>query len=291
MKQHLLSIDDLAIDAVDALFVRAQELSGGPGFRAPVRHAALLFFETSLRTRTGFVSAAHRLGWPTPIEVLERRASASSMPESLRDTVGVVSAYFDTLIVRHDGAIADVVPLVRQGTVVINAGDRGPSSEHPTQALIDVFAMSQLVGEIQDLSIVVAGDLRMRAARSLLNLLARRPPRGLVLVTDPALTEGLELPVALREAPMVDSYDDLERIDALHAIGIPNGSVEENVRSRLRVDARVLARLSARGKVFSPMPVIDEVDRDIRGDPRLAFLEQSALALPVRMAVLESFTL
>lgn len=290
MRQHLLSIDDLADGDIDNMLVRAAELLDETDLHAPVRHTALLFFETSLRTRTGFTAAAHRLGWPTPIEVLERRASESSMPESLRDTIGVVSAYFDTLVVRHDGAIGDVVSLVRDGTVVINAGDRGPRSEHPTQALIDTFAMNQLIGDIGELSVALAGDLRMRSATSLLKLLARRQPRELVLVTDPVLCDGLELPTALGGVRVVDRFDDLSGIDALHAVGIPNGAADERVRTRLRVDGRVLARLSARGKVFSPMPVIDEVDRDIRSDHRLGFLDQSALALPMRMAVFESLT-
>jgi aspartate carbamoyltransferase catalytic subunit len=285
---RLLSVDDLTDDAIVGVLARADELQAGSAPHASARHPALVFFEPSLRTRTGFISAAHRLGWPTPVEVIERRASAESMPERMSDTIAVASAYFDTLIVRPGAPIDSIAPHVPASCALINAGDRGPRAEHPTQTLIDLFAMSRLVGALENLSVVLVGDLRMRSARSLLKILARTRPRDLVLVTDPTLTDGLELPADLPPTRIVDHFGEVEDADAIHALGIPNNTCSEAVRTRLRVDKEALERLSSRGRVFSPMPVIDEIDRAVRGDPRLAFIEQSALGLYTRMAVLES---
>lgn len=287
MTTRLLSIDDLPDQALTNLLERSAELRHGSSPRRTQRRAALLFFETSLRTRTGFLAAAQRLGWPAPVEVMERRSSEISMRESIADTVAVLAAYFDTVIVRVDKPIDSIAKHVPSDVALINGGDRGDRAEHPTQALIDAFAMRRLLGEWGSLSVVLCGDMRMRSARSLLKLFARMPPGELVLVTDPALSGGLELPSGL-VSRVVDSFASLSSVDALHAIGIPHLAAPEDVRARLRVDASALRVLSTRGRVFSPMPVIDEIAQAVRSDPHMSFREQSALALPVRMAVLEA---
>lgn len=286
---HLLSVDDFSDEDIDAVIHLANRIAGGDVPRSAPRQLGMLFMEPSLRTRTGFMAAAHRLGWPTPIEVSERRAGLESQPESVADTVSVLSAYCDTLVARVGEPIASVAEHVPGGCTAVNAGDRGDVAEHPTQALIDLFAMETLVGPIAELSVALVGDLRMRSARSLLKLLARRPPRELVLVTDPVVMDGFACPDALSRSTITDGYDGIGDVDAIHAIGLPTQVRDESVRERLRVDAGVLGRLSGRGRVFSPMPVIDEVDRAVRSDGRLAFHQQSAQALFVRMAVLGEF--
>lgn len=289
MTRRLLSVGSLEQAEIPSLLARAAELRTGAATVAASRQLGLLFFEASLRTRTGFHAAAQRLGWPAPIEVLERRSSEVSMPESEGDTVAVLAAYVDAVVLRAHRPIEELASHVPADVGLLNAGDRGPTAEHPTQALIDVFAMEQLVGPLDALRVVLCGDLRMRAARSLLALFVGCPPGELLLVTDPALRDGLELPDGLNHL-MTDTWQDLSDVDALHAVGIPHGAVGEAVRTRLRVDRASLACLSARGRVFSPMPVIDEIAKAVRDDDRMAYLEQSALGLAVRMAVLESIS-
>lgn len=289
MSDHLLRIEDRSDQQLRALLERAREIMNGSAPESRARHLALVFFETSLRTRVGFAAAAQRLGWAPPIEVSERRGDARSMPESVEDTIAVMSAYFDTLVVRLDRPISSIMGCVLPDVTVVNGGDRGVDAEHPTQALIDFFAMQQLVGQMSDLHVAVVGDLRMRSARSLLRLLARMPPGRLTLVTDDSLTdEGRLADAVLGDARIVHDLRDVTDVDAVLAVGIPHGGATEDVRARLRVDGGALNCLSVRGRVFSPMPVIDEVAFAVRNDPRVAFLAQSALGLPVRMAALES---
>ena len=65
---------------------------------------------------------------------------------------------------------------------IINGGD---AFEHPTQALIDRFAIEQLVGPNRDLHIGISGDLTMRYTTSLLALLAESPPCPTALFAAP----------------------------------------------------------------------------------------------------------
>ena len=282
---RLLRIAELSDRAIDSILTRAAEYAdGATACTADSAIVALAFFQPSLRTRVGFASAAHRIG-ARPIEVVERRSPANSLPESVEDTLRVVSGYADALVVRSDQPADRSDAALPENVAWVNGGDGGADAEHPSQTLIDVFAMERLVGPLGDLHVVVTGDLRMRAARSLLRLLARRPPARLTVVSDPTLGTH---EAAVREvgAVVVESLDEVEEIDALYAVGIPKGPGEA-VRARLRVDTPRLARLSSRGAVLSPLPVIDEVAPGVRGDPRVRYFEQSDLALFVRMAVLE----
>jgi aspartate carbamoyltransferase catalytic subunit len=288
MGLRLLSIDDLSTEEVSSLLARAGELAAGSQPMQSRQSASMAFLEPSLRTRTGFLAAAQRLGWPTPVELTERRSSEISMTESVADTFAVLSAYFDLLLVRLDRPIATILPSVEDSASLINCGDRGSGAEHPTQALIDVFAATKLVAELADLHVALVGDLRMRSARSLLKLFVRCPPGRLTLVTDAALTGDLELPVGLGPHQRASGWPELRDVDVINAVGIPHLAASEDVRTRLRVNAQALGALSSRGRVLSPMPVIDEVAQSVRADPRVAFLAQSATAQHVRTALLES---
>lgn len=286
MTRHLLSIDDLDDDTVGSLMERATSSAAGQRPQSDPRVVGLLFLQTSLRTRVGFSAAAHRLGWG-PVEVTERRSSEVSTIESLADTIRVVADYVDVLVTRQARPAGELAAWVPDSCALLNAGDGGPEAEHPTQALADLFAMEHLLGATDDLHVALTGDLRMRSARSLIRLLSRRRVGKVSLVTSPGLRDGLRLPPVAAAWDVHDDVSALEEVDALHAVGIPHGATDEGTRARLRVDRRSLDALTFRGRVFSPMPVIDEVAATVRDDPRVAFLEQSRLALHVRTAVLE----
>jgi aspartate carbamoyltransferase catalytic subunit len=287
MGRMLLSVDNLSDRAVGAVLHRAAEhRSGAARLGRSAAIVALVFLESSLRTRVGFTAAAYRLGWNV-VDVLDRRANPRSMPESWTDTVRTVAGYSDVVVARTNR------PLVRaelEGSVpvpLLNAGDAGPRAEHPSQALIDVFAMEQALGPVSELRVAICGDLRMRAVRSLLALLGRMPPAALALVTVDALRRPDPLPAALTSFVEYRRPWQLGDIDVLYVAGIPHGSVGEDDRTRLRVDRRTLAALPEAAVVLSPMPVIDEIASNARGDRRLRLFEQSDGGLFVRMALLE----
>ena len=284
--RHIVGIGDLTDEEITDVLERAASFADGA---APPRADKLIglgFFEASLRTRVGFASAAHRSG-ASVVEVNDRRAAVDSMPESLIDTVRTVSGYIDALIVRAPRPAGEVAAAVLSDVPFLNAGDRGPGAEHPSQALIDFFAIERMVGPIDSVHVAICGDLRMRSARSLLALLARRPPASLSLITDESLLAGFALPAALVELTSFTTLERLGSVSVLNAVGIPHGAATEGVRSTLRIDGRALSAMSATGIVLSPMPIIDEIASSARSDPRMRYFEQSDLALSIRMALLD----
>lgn len=288
MNRLLLSIDDLDDGAVRSVLDRAASFAGDrpvPMTTGP-RVVGLVFLESSLRTRVGFAAAALRLGWHA-IDVMDQRSSPTSMPESWEDTVRTVSGYVDAVVARPGRPLVRAELIGHVAAPLINGGDTGQAAEHPSQALIDLFAIERL-GPVGERNIAICGDLRMRAVRSLLRLLSRTPPRMLVLISDPGLQPDTAVPPELAAVAQWRRPWEIDDIDVLYVAGIPHGALPESGRTRLRVDDKALARLHHDAVVLSPLPVIDEIAREVRNDPRMRLFEQSDGGLLVRMALLEA---
>jgi aspartate carbamoyltransferase catalytic subunit len=281
----LRTVDDLTDDEVDQVLRRAEVLSIGG---APTQNRSvvvgLLFFEPSLRTRVGFATAAARLGWDA-VDITGPRSTSPEFAESWEDTVRVVSAYCDVLVARPGRPLTDPTAPAPVACALVNAGDTGPAAQHPSQALIDVFAIERLRGPIERLAVAIVGDVGMRSVRSLLSLLSRRRPRQTSVVSHPTYLGRTDV---LR--PWVTVGADLDAAgsaDVIYVAGMPHDSIDIDDRRSMTIDGRFMRTLRHDAVILSPMPVLDEVHRDARRDPRVRFHEQSALAMFVRMAILE----
>jgi aspartate carbamoyltransferase len=144
-----------------------------------------LFAQPSTRTNESFVAAAEKLGASVRV-VADLRTSSFVKGESVEDAVRTLSSFYDTLVTRHpddDFAIRASWALARsrRPIPVISAGSG--RSEHPTQALLDVYTLRYSFagrGGIDGKRILMVSDLgRNRAARSLALLLTRYAIRRL----------------------------------------------------------------------------------------------------------------
>jgi len=281
----IVGVHDLGTEEIRLVLDRATSLRAGAAARlARPPLVGLLFLETSLRTRVGFAAAAARLGGQS-IDIAERRGSAVAMPEGWADTLRVVSGNVDLVVARPGRRLdaSQLRPLLVSS--FLNGGDAGPCGEHPSQALIDLYAIEQARGPVAQLTIAICGDLRMRAVRSLVRLFGRFPPRRLVAISDPRLDDSGDGAhgIAEHRTPW-----DVHDVDVLYVAGLPHGALDEPGRARLRVDRKALAALPSDAVVLSPMPVIDEISTTARSDPRIRMFQQSDDALFVRMALIEA---
>ena len=132
---------------------------------------ATLFYEPSTRTRLSFESAMHRLGGAV-ISSADMHASSAAKGESLADTVRVVGAYADLIVLRHPHDGAARVAAEYAPCPVLNAGDG--SREHPTQTLCDLYILRKKKGRLKGLTVAICGDLKYgRTVHSLIYALAR----------------------------------------------------------------------------------------------------------------------
>ena len=193
--KHLLSAGDLSLDEVNGILDLAEEMQqvqSRPVKKLPAlrgRTIINMFFEDSTRTRSSFEIAGKWLSADT-INV-SAKGSSTSKGESLRDTMLTLDAMgVDAFVIRHSssGAVAQAAGWVKAH--VINAGDG--QHEHPTQALLDAYAMRRHFRELggegwAGKRIAIVGDLlHSRVVRSNV-LLQRTLGSQVVLVAPPTL--------------------------------------------------------------------------------------------------------
>jgi len=252
-----------------------------------------LFFEPSTRTRLSFESAAHRLGIDV-IDVSEMSATSISKGETLADTIRMVDAYCDVIVLRHPHEGAARLAAKFSENPVINAGDGAGS--HPTQTLLDLFTIKRAKNRIDNLNIVIVGDLKYgRTVHSLVDALAmfgakltfvapeslQMPPdhvehvkrRGAV----PKLTGNLEK--AIPNA-------DVLYITRIQKERFPDPSEYNKVAGMYRINNEMLREAKKDLAVLHPLPRVDEIDPEVDKTPHAKYFEQAFNGIPVRMALL-----
>lgn len=285
---HLTSIHDLSDDEIVALLDRAAAIEKDP---KSVRHlldgkvVCAAFFEPSTRTRLSFESAAQRLG-ASVIGFSDPATTSSSKGETLEDTVRMLNAYSDLIVMRHPKEGAARRAAAVSTVPVVNAGD-GPG-EHPTQTILDLYTMRKERGAIAGLTVGLVGDLRYgRTVHSLVPALQRLGAKA-VAVAAP----GLELPKPLAgDVAAMDLEEAARSCDVLYVTRVQkerfaDAAEYEKVKGAFVVNADLLGRTKSRAIVMHPLPRVDEVSADVDGLPAAKYFEQARNGIPVRMAVL-----
>ena len=193
--RHLLSAADLSLAQINSILDVAEEMhdvQSRPVKKLPTlrgRTIVNMFFEDSTRTRGSFELAEKWLS----ADSLNMAAKGSSVSkgESMRDTMLTLDAMgVDAFVIRHSGSGAVFQASTWVKAQVINAGDG--QHEHPTQALLDAFAMRRHFREVGDddwttKTVAIVGDLlHSRVVRSNV-LLLRTLGAKVVLVAPPTL--------------------------------------------------------------------------------------------------------
>src|ERR1039458_1979533 len=142
----LLSVTDLSLEGVSRILTRATVLENeDPLVRDRIlakRRIALLFYESSTRTRTSFELAAKGLGADTTL--VSSLSSSIEKGESLKDTGITLKALgAECIILRSPYSGAPYLLAQATGLPVLNAGDG--MAEHPSQALLDLRTMLQFL--------------------------------------------------------------------------------------------------------------------------------------------------
>ena len=302
--RHLLTAGSLDIDDVDEFCHAAEEFETGlvPSQRFGGRTVALLFFQSSTRTRLGFEAAtvalgAHSIG-------MENMATSSRsnarVAESLEDCAAVISRLCDVIVVRHHEQGAAARMAAKSVSPVINAGDGW--NEHPTQALIDIYAMRRGLGTLRGKSIAFGGDPRGRVVRSLMQLLRFEGPKEIVFCPPPHYEVPADVLSAIAEnqisCRIIKTIDDaLLGCDAIMMAPYDMSDCGEpatssyvschNTPESYVITAEKIDRTSSKALLYHPLPRFDEIDPSCDVLPNAMYFEQVRLSKFMRMAVLD----
>ncbi len=307
--QSLLSVLDLSLADISTLLTRTSELEQTPpADRAQIlrgRTVALLFYESSTRTRTSFELAAKQLGATTTL--VSDKSSSIEKGESLKDTGLTLRALgAEAIILRHNTSGAPWLLARSTGLPVLNAGDG--THEHPSQALLDLRTILQRLHLDPDhvtpqtlagCTVTITGDiLHSRVARSNALLLPRLGARVLLCGPEPLLpdtfaqiapeqTSGTleitrDFPTAIKQSDILMQL----RIQRERLQNLDLDLADYTAHSQLNADRLRTAKPTA--VVLHPGPMIRglEITSDVADGPQSAIEQQVTNGLSIRSALL-----
>jgi len=265
------------------------------------RRVALLFYESSTRTRTSFELAAKGLGADTTL--VSSLSSSIEKGETLKDTGLTLRALgAEAIILRHNSSGAPWLLEAETHLPVLNAGDG--MHEHPTQALLDLRTILAHLRPgvkkadaetLAGVTVTIVGDiLHSRVARSNMLLLPRLGARVLVCGPKELLPEiaaqmgpGIaierDLDAALRQSQAVMML----RIQAERLAGLQLNL--EEYKKGYQLTGQRLAEHAPAAIVMHPGPIIRglELTAGVADGPQSVILEQVKNGVAIRMAVVE----
>jgi aspartate carbamoyltransferase catalytic subunit len=294
--EHVVSSEQFDRQLLDDIFARADRMAGHRDTRLAGRIMATLFYEPSTRTRLSFESAMLRLGGGVIGTEAAREFSSVIKGETLEDTIRMVSAYADVIVLRHDQAGASARAAAVATVPVVNAGD-GPG-EHPTQALLDLYTIRSELGSAEGIHVVFCGDLRFgRTVHSLALLLSLHPGVRMSFVAPEVVQVGNDLQARMTAAgisfQLTDRLDEvIDTVDVVYQTRVQKERFTdvadfEVARRAIRIDASVMRALPDKAIVMHPLPRVDEIATEVDADPRAAYFRQAGNGVAVRMALLD----
>jgi aspartate carbamoyltransferase catalytic subunit len=299
--RHLITLEDIRRDEVEAILERAQRYARRTGERPPTAATlrgvtiANLFTEPSTRTRVSFELAGRRLG--ADVVNIEVQLSSRVKGETMLDTVFTLQAlHFDVFVIRdaEPGVLSLVASHAAPDVSVLSAGEAHLA--HPTQGLLDALTVRQHKGPIEALKIAIVGDIRhSRVARSAWHVFRTLGAREIRLVGPQALLPAAE------EFPGCPRFDNLEDgllgVDVVMMLriqkerfaqtAIPDGG---EYFARYGLTAGRLARAQRDAIVMHPQPMNRgiEIASEVADGPQSVIRDQVSNGVAVRMAVLET---
>ena len=293
--KHLVSINQLSTEDILRLLDRAALFEQNPNRKLlEGRVIATLFFEPSTRTRLSFETAVNRLGGRV-IGFSDAATSSSAKGESLKDTISMVGNYADAIVMRHylEGAALYASELGR--APIVNAGDG--ANQHPSQTLLDLYAIRKTQGTLYDKTIALVGDLKYgRTVHSLIVGMAPFRPH-FIFVSPPELMMPEECKDFCRRAgipftEMTDFTPEVIRsVDVLYMTRVQRERFidleeYERVKNVYILTASMLEGCREHLRILHPLPRVGEIAQDVDDTPYAYYVEQAQGGLYVRQSIL-----
>lgn len=294
----LESIKDLSYDQINGLMSRALHFkrniySSQDTFPKKTPIIASLFLENSTRTINSFAIACKRLG--ANYLHIDAKTTSLSKGENLKETF---------LTLKHQGVDMVIMRTPNNNEFtefknidfplsIVNAGDG--THQHPTQALLDLFTMSESGHDIKGKTVLIVGDCKhSRVARSLIDLLPQFGAK-ILLCGPKEWVEGfsdnpkIETTQNMDEAIKSASLIYLLRIQKERHSKSSSAQTSEDYHSQYGVNLERLKRLNKLIPVYHPGPFNEgvEISQDIVESPYYFGYKQVEHSTYMRMAIIE----
>ena len=223
--------------------------------------------------------------------------SSAAKGETLLDTVNnILSMKVDMVVMRHSASGAPHFLAKHIPAAIINAGDG--VNEHPTQALLDAYSMTEKFGSLQGLNVALVGDI-MHSRVALSNIyLLKKMGANVTVVGPPTL-----IPKYINEAFDINVEYDIKKglqwCDVANVLRIQLERQNQPLFSSLReynmsygVTKNLLESLGKEITIMHPGPINRgvELDSDVADGSQSIILNQVENGVAVRMACLYLFS-
>ena len=295
--RNLVNILDLSTEEIDELIKTASDIIDNPELYTNSCRGKILgtlFFEPSTRTRLSFTSAMMGLGGNV-LGFSQAASSSISKGETVSDTIRMVSAYSDILVMRHPKEGAPVVASAVSSVPIINAGDGGHF--HPTQTLTDLLTIKKKKGGFDNLTVGVCGDLKYgRTVHSLIAAMSRYKNVKFVLIAPkelalPDYVKAEYLDGKCEYTEIAGLEESIDRLDILYMTRIQAERFEskdeyERLKDSYVLTAEKLNSAKADLSILHPLPRVNEISVDVDDDPRADYFDQAMYGRYIRMALI-----
>lgn len=296
MLKNIVSAKQFDRLTIEEIFRRVDQIKSGKYDNKVMsgKIMSTLFYEPSTRTRLSFESSMLRLGGGVISTESAAEFSSASKGETLEDTIRVVNAFSDVIVLRHFAAGASEIAQRYSRVPIINAGDG--NGEHPSQALLDLYTIfSKFPGS--DITVAMVGDLlNGRTIHSLSVLLSLYPKIRLIYVSPQALAvpKGLKTFLKNKKIKFSETLDldtALKNADVIYQTRIQKERFKNETdyikfKGLYILDKNSLKHLKKKAVIMHPLPRVNEITSDVDSDPRAIYFEQVQNGLYVRMSLL-----
>jgi len=298
MANNLISINDLSKKEILELIEFANNFFNDEGsFRReslfPDKTIANVFCEPSTRTKSSFAIAAKNLG----CSVIDFNIENSSVQkgESIYETIDALNLMgVDLCVLRHPESIIRELAETLPEMVFINAGEG--SISHPTQALLDLKTIIDHKYKLDDLNIVIIGDLdHSRVTSSFVEGISNFDIGSLTFCGHPEMcTKYRDPKIGRYEADMATALQDADVVMTLR-IQYERFEKELNLdletyKSEYQLSSEKLENARGDAIIMHPGPVnYIEITEAVYDSENSVIRQQIANGVAIRMAVLSRF--
>lgn len=297
MIKNFIESQQLDKNTIFTLFKKTDELRISNEKTLSGKILATLFYEPSTRTRLSFESAMIRLGGSVISTENAKEFSSAVKGESLEDTIRIISSYADIIVIRHFEEGSSKLASSVSPVPIINGGDG--SGQHPTQALLDLYTIYKELGKIDNITVVMVGDLKHgRTVRSLCYLLGKFENIKLIFISPKNLKIKEDIKEYLKKHKIefeekTELNEYLPKADIVYMTRIQKERMSEeeynNAKNLYSINEENLKLLKETARLLHPLPHVGEIKLSFKTeqeDKRVAYFRQAKNGLYIRMALL-----
>ncbi|MEM1937598.1 MAG: aspartate carbamoyltransferase [Candidatus Caldarchaeum sp.] len=298
MNRHIISAKQFERGEVLNLFEKARKLKQLFKERRVLNLAGdkimtTVFLEPSTRTRLSFAFAMKRLGGEV-VDFGAEEITSRAKGESFEDTMKMLDCYSPDVIVlrsREAGAAEKASKIV--SCPVVNAGDGW--NEHPTQALLDVYTVWEVLGRVDGLSVGIMGDLKYgRTPSSLSYLLSKFSNISITYIAPAELQirqEVLDYVKNIKVSMHSRLEEVKEELDVLYVTRLQkerftDQQLYESMKGSYSVTPALLRNLKKTPVILHPLPRVDELSTEVDNLPQAKYFLQAENGVYVRAALI-----